>query len=58
MFLGGTLLLGLSLWWLAHSTGKSLNRLSGELRSRNEHDSADALNLPPCLWNWKESNGM
>lgn len=46
-FLGGTLLLGLSLWWLAHSTGKSLNRLSGELRSRNEHDSADALNLPP-----------
>ena len=46
-FLGGTLLLGLSLWWLAHSTGKSLNRLSSELRTRNELDSADALSLPP-----------
>ncbi len=46
-FLGGLLLLGLSLWWLARNMGRSLNLLSGELRSRNEDDSADPLNLPP-----------
>lgn len=46
-FLGGLLLLGLSLWWLARNMGRSLNLLSGELRSRNEDDSAEPLNLPP-----------
>lgn len=45
-FLGGLLLLGLSLCWLARNMGRSLNLLSGELRSRNENDSAEALNLP------------
>ncbi|MGE9985838.1 sigma 54-interacting transcriptional regulator [Desulfovibrio sp. SGI.169] len=46
-FLGGLLLLGLSLCWLARNMGGSLNLLSSELRSRNEDGSAEALNLPP-----------
>lgn len=45
-FLGGLLLLGLSLWWLARGMGKHLSILGAELQSRNEHDDAEDLCLP------------
>ena len=59
-FLGGTLLLGLSLWWLAHSTGKNLNRLSGELREpQRAQQSWRALQSSPSRQlELERSNGM
>ena len=45
-FTGGMVLLGLSLWWLARQMGKSLNGISGELRTRNLHDNDEDIDLP------------
>ena len=45
-FMGGMVLLGLSLWWLARQMGKSLNVISGELRTRNIHDNDEDIALP------------
>lgn len=45
-FMGGMVLLALSLWWLARQMGKSLNVMAGELRNRNIHDNDEDLALP------------
>ena len=45
-FMGGMVLLTLSLWWLARQMGKSLNVMSGELRNRNILGNDDDLDLP------------
>ena len=46
-FLGGMILLALSLWWLAHQMGKSLNMLGRALHKRNITGGSDDLDLPP-----------
>ncbi|MFT4300691.1 MAG: sigma 54-interacting transcriptional regulator [Desulfovibrio sp.] len=46
-FLGGMILLALSLWWLAHQMGKSLNMLGRSLHKRNITGGSDDLDLPP-----------
>ena len=46
-FLGGMLLLTLSLWWLAHQMSKSLNTLGWTLHKRNVTGGCDDLDLPP-----------
>ena len=45
-FAGGLLLLGLSLWWLARQTGRSLNAVTEELERRNAIGDNSALDLP------------
>ncbi|MBO4301243.1 MAG: sigma 54-interacting transcriptional regulator [Desulfovibrio sp.] len=45
-FVGGTLLLALSLWWLARQINKSLNAITSELESRNLEEKCDPLKLP------------
>lgn len=55
-FLGGLLLLGLSLWWLARGLGKHLNLLSTELQDRNEQGDAEALCLPRLPLELENSN--
>ncbi|MBQ9452309.1 MAG: sigma 54-interacting transcriptional regulator [Desulfovibrio sp.] len=46
-FVGGMLLLGLSLWWLARQLGKSLHVISAELEVRNTENKCLPLSLPP-----------
>lgn len=46
-FLGGMLLLTLSLWWLARQMSKSLNTLGWTLHKRNVTGGSDDLDLPP-----------
>lgn len=46
-FLGGMILLAISLWWLAHQMGKSLNMLGRALHKRNITGGSDDLDLPP-----------
>ncbi|OXS28296.1 MAG: ArsR family transcriptional regulator [Desulfovibrio sp. MES5] len=46
-FLGGMLLLTLSLWWLARQMSKSLNTLGWALHKRNITGGSDDLDLPP-----------
>ena len=45
-FVGGTLLLGLSLWWLARQTSRSLNAITDELELRNTAGEDGNLELP------------
>jgi len=45
-FAGGLLLLGLSLWWLARQTGRSLNAVTEELERRNAIGDSTSLDLP------------
>lgn len=45
-FLGGMLLLTLSLWWLARQMSKSLNTLGWALHKRNITDGSEDLDLP------------
>ncbi|MDD4701571.1 MAG: sigma 54-interacting transcriptional regulator, partial [Desulfovibrio sp.] len=46
-FLGGMILLTVSLWWLAHQLGKSFRTLGRALHQRNVTGASDELNLPP-----------
>ncbi|SCM74213.1 sigma 54-interacting transcriptional regulator [Desulfovibrio sp. 86] len=46
-FLGGMLLLTLSLWWLARQMSKSLNTLGWALHKSNITGVSDDLDLPP-----------
>ena len=46
-FAGGMLLLGLSLWWLARQTSRSLNAITDELELRNAAGEDSYLELPP-----------
>lgn len=45
-FAGGLLLLGLSLWWLARQTSRSLNAIADELEHRNAAGEDGNLELP------------
>lgn len=45
-FVGGTLLLGLSLWWLARQTSRSLNAITDELELRIAAGEDGNLELP------------
>ena len=46
-FIGGMILLAVSLWWLAHQLGKSLKTLGRALHMRNVTGGSDDLDLPP-----------
>ncbi|MTJ91625.1 MAG: AAA domain-containing protein [Desulfovibrio sp.] len=46
-FVGGTLLLGLSLWWLARQMTRSLNAVTSELELRNISGDDGNIDLPP-----------
>lgn len=45
-FVGGMLLLGLSLWWLARQTGRSLNAVTEELERSNANGGDNNLDMP------------
>ena len=45
-FVGGMLLLGLSLWWLARQTSRSVNAITEELEHRNTIGEDGNLDLP------------
>lgn len=46
-FVGGTLLLGASLWWLSGQIGKSLQSIASEVDARNAAHAFHPLDLPP-----------
>lgn len=46
-FVGGMLLLGLSLWWLARQMSRSLNAVTEELERCNAIGEASSIELPP-----------
>ena len=45
-FVGGMLLLGLSLWWLARQTGRSLNAVTAELERCNADGDDNNIDMP------------
>ena len=45
-FVGGMLLLGLSLWWLARQTGRSLNAVTAELERCNAEGDDKNIDMP------------
>ena len=46
-FVLGTLLLGLSLWWLSRQIGRSLNAITAELERCNAENDCRVAGLPP-----------